>query len=249
MRLITALVCSSLLLVACSEDETTSGGIDTGAVTTDAGGDAADAAPLDVRGRRYCEILAGDVVSDSVKLDVWNTFGLNDCPDEAWRALTVAGVKTELGKTVVVLNGPRYWLISAFENSTFIDPTVRKIGGIEMRVAGRISVPLSTATGAKPYVDRSVERNTTFVFRAGVMVYELVDPTGRIFDMQSYSVQTTPQTEASLATLGDRLTLPTGWSFRARTLTEDLRVTAVSGVATIVTDDFGNTYQLSQQTM
>lgn len=234
------------LVAGCgsSSSTTTTSTADTGVATTDA---AADAGPTDVRGRRYCEILAGDVVGDAVKLDVWNTFGLNDCPDEAWRALTVDGVRKELAKTVVVLNGPRHWLISAFENSALLDPTVRTIGGIEMRVAGRVSVPVSVATGAKPYVDRTVERNTTFVFRSGVMVYELVDPAGRIFDMQSYSLQTTPQTEASLATLGDRLTLPTGWSFRARTLAADLRIVA-TGTATVVTDDFGNTYQLSQQT-
>lgn len=248
MRLAPALFCSSLLFVACSDDAAAPAtAADTGTVIADAS-DAADAAPADVRGRRYCEVLAGDIASDSVKLDVWNTFGLNDCPDEAWRALTVEGVRTELSKTVVVLNGPRHWLISAFENSTLLDPTVKKIGGIEMRVAGRVTVPLAAAMGAKPYTDRTVERNTTFVFRAGVMVYELVDPTGRIFDMQSYSVQTTAQTEASLATLGERLTLPAGWSFRTRTLADDLRIVAVSGVATVVTDDFGNTYQLSQQT-
>ena len=90
-------------------------------------------------------------------------------------------------------------------------------------------------------------RTTRAVFSSGHTVYELVDPRGGIYDMQSYSVQTTAQTEASLSTLGSRLTLPAGWSFRARTLTEDLRITAVNNLATVVQDEFNNTYQLSQQ--
>jgi len=92
-----------------------------------------------------------------------------------------------------------------------------------------------------------VMRDTTVVFAAGNMVYELVDPSGHVYDMQSYSVQHTPQTEASLATLGSRLTLPTGWSYRARTLSADLSITAIGGVATVIQDDFQNSYQLSQQ--
>jgi hypothetical protein len=65
--------------------------------------------------------------------------------------------------------------------------------------------------------------------------------------MQSYSVETTAQTEASLAGLGQTLQLPDGWTFRTRTLDASLSVTAVEGLATVVQDDLSNTYQLSQQ--
>ena len=99
----------------------------------------------------------------------------------------------------------------------------------------------------KPYVSLSVARTTTWVYDAGAPVYELADPTGRIFDMQSYSVETVPQTEASLAGLGQALHLPSGWTFRSRTLDVALKVTAVDGLATIVQDENGNTYQLSRQ--
>ena len=90
-------------------------------------------------------------------------------------------------------------------------------------------------------------RTTTYVFEANKPVFELVDPEGRVFDMQAYSVQTTPQTQESLADLGAKLTLPGGWQFRTRTLTADLQVTAVDGLATVVQDELLNTYQLSQQ--
>ena len=72
-------------------------------------------------------------------------------------------------------------------------------------------------------------------------------PKGQVFDMQSYSVQEAPQTEASLAYLAGSLALPAGWSFQTRTLDAPLTVTAVGGMATIIQDDLSNTYQLSQQ--
>lgn len=84
-------------------------------------------------------------------------------------------------------------------------------------------------------------------FVANQPVFELVDPVGGVFVMQSYSVQTSAQSQTDLATLGDRLTLPTGWTFRTRTLAVDLLVTAIDRLARVVQDDFGNTYQLSQQ--
>ncbi|HZJ25741.1 MAG TPA: hypothetical protein VFF40_01790 [Acidimicrobiia bacterium] len=69
---------------------------------------------------------------------------------------------------------------------------------------------------------------------------------GRVFVMQSYSLELDPTlTVADLAGLGDRLALPDGWSFSARTLDEDLIVTDIDGVATVIQDDLHNTYQLS----
>jgi hypothetical protein len=201
-----------------------------------------------VRGRRYCEVLAGAISGPSVQLDVYNTYGLNECPDAAWRALDVAALRTELGVPVVVLNGPRYWTIDAFESAAVQDPTVRSLGGIPMRVAGRIEVPLAVAAaGSAPYTERTVRRDSTVRFAGGGRVYELIDPMDRVYVMQSYTVQREAQTEASLSELGARLQLPSGWRFRTRVLTEDLRVVAEGGLATVSTDDVGNTYQRSQQ--
>ena len=73
----------------------------------------------------------------------------------------------------------------------------------------------------------------------------LVGPDGTVYDMQSYSIQKVPtQVQADLATLGDRLTLPTGWTYRTRTLTETLRITALDGLATIIQDDVANSDQM-----
>ncbi|MDI1483003.1 hypothetical protein [Polyangium sp. y55x31] len=200
----------------------------------------------DVRGDRYCEILVGDIEGSNILFDVYNTYQLNDCPEAAWQSVDAAAIKAEKQAVAVVLNGPRYWIMDEFSNSKVVDTTVETFGSLEMRVAGVLEMPLADAMSESAYVPRKVARTTTWVYKAGKLVYELVDPQGQIFDMQSYSVQKVAQTESSLAELGATLTLPAGWKFQARVLESDLEVTAVDGVATVVQDDHGNTYQLSQ---
>jgi hypothetical protein len=201
-----------------------------------------------VRGGRYCEVLVGHLAGTNVSVDVYNTYGLGDCPDDAWKAMDPAQIKAAEMADVVILNGPRYWLMDAFADTKAVDPAPVTIGGLPMRWSGTLHLSLSQVmAGQKPYAPLSVARTTTWVYDAGQPVYELVDPGGRIFDMQSYSVATSPQTEASLAGLGQTLNLPSGWRFQTRSPDAALRVTAVDGLATIVQDELSNTYQLSQQ--
>lgn len=204
-------------------------------------------APAMMRAMRYCEILVGNLVGSDVQLDVYNTWGLNDCPAAAWGAVDAAQVMTETGAAIVRLNGPRYWMQDAFENSSFLDPTPRTLGGIAMRLSGRVSVPLAEASGQTSYRTRTITRSTVTVFDAGKPVYELVAPDGRVFTMQSFSVQLAADlTPAALDGLAARLTqLPTGWQFRTRTLTETLRVAAMAGTVTVVQDELADTYILS----
>lgn len=219
----------------------------------DAAVDAATPRDADVvtglRGQRYCEVLAGTISGAVVQVDVYNTIGLNECPDGPWRALDVAALRAQLGVPIIVLNGPRHWLLDVFETASLQSATVRDVGGIAMRVAGRVELPLSAAAaGVTPYRTQTVRRDTTVRFEAGARVYELIDDASAVYVMQSYSLQVQAQTLASLETLGERLHLPTGWRFRTRVLTEPLRVTAVDGYATVVPDDFSNTYQRTQLT-
>jgi hypothetical protein len=202
----------------------------------------------DVRGGRYCEVLVGHLAGTNVNVHVYNTYGLGDCPDDTWKAMDPAKIKAAEMADVVILNGPRYWLMDAFADTQAVDPAPVTIGGLPMRWSGTLDLSLSQVmAGQTPYTPLSVARTTTWVYDAGKPVYELVDPMGRIFDMQSYSVATAPQTEASLTGLGQTLSLPSGWRFQTRSLDATLMVTAVDGLATIVQDELSNTYQLSQQ--
>lgn len=208
------------------------------------------AAEPELRGTRYCEILLGtyDATSGKVRIDVYNTQGLSDCPQEAWSALSPSALMAETRSSVVVLNGPRYWVIDGFSGSSVLDPEVRTLGGMAMRRTGALELlPAETTGSSAAYATRSVRRDTTWTFHAGRSVYELIDPAGAIYDMQSYSVQRVAQSEATLATLGEVLKPPSGWRFRTRVLEAPLTVTAVDGLAVVVQDELGNTYQRSRQ--
>jgi len=256
-------VCLYLAVLGCSSssggqapsDAGAGGDGDTGAdaPATDYGGrseaGAAEAGTAtNVRGERYCEVLAAELTGSMIHVDVYSTFGLNACPEAQWSTLDSATLAKQLGVTEALLNGPRYWMMDTL-TGTLINPTTVTIGGIAMREAGAIDLEAGpSATLGAAYVTHQIQRSTVVTFAAGKPVFELTDPQGKIYDMQSYSIQKVPsQTQATLASLGSVLKPPAGWSFRTRVLTSDLVLTTPGGTATVVQDDNDNTYQQSQQ--
>ncbi len=208
--------------------------------------DAADTASPPLRDTRYCEILLGTIGTDTVHIDVYSTEGLNDCPDASWKLLDSATLKTATGVDVVLLNGPRYWMLDSLSGSALQDTTVKTFGTIDMRKAGQIDVPTAgMATLSKPYQQHLIHRQSAFHWLAGQPVYELHDADGHAYAMQSFSVQKQPLTVADLSSLAAKLTgLPTGWSYAPRVLDKDLDLLALAGDATVVQDELGNTYSM-----
>lgn len=89
-----------------------------------------------------------------------------------------------------------------------------------------------------------VQRTTTYLYKAGYVVYELSLPDGDVHRMQSYSQMADPTlTIDDLETLGERLELPEGWSYQARVLSEDSELKA-DGLAYVINDDLFNSYQM-----
>ena len=88
-----------------------------------------------------------------------------------------------------------------------------------------------------------ITRDTKFAWDSGRRLFELVAPSGRVYAMQSYSKIVDPtMSYKRLKNLGPKLNLPDGWRFRTRRPDSDL-VLRVSDHATIIQDDFRNTYQ------
>jgi hypothetical protein len=200
-----------------------------------------------LRGQRYGEVLlgTGGLVAPK-EFDVYNTIGLNDCPQELWSKLDADKIKAATGAKMVKLNGPRYWVIDGMENSSLVSKEVRDFGGIQMRHAGTIELTLKDELSlGRPYSIHKVARNTTWVFKADRPVYQLISPDGSVYFMQSYSVQKVKQDPMTLAALGSQLKLPDGWKFRTVLLKKDYEVKAQDGVAYVVQDDLDNTYQKS----
>lgn len=197
-----------------------------------------------MRGVRYGEVLAVYLRDTGLEAEVYGTQMLNDCPQELWETLDADAIAKDMGAVFVKLNGPRYWLLDGLGSKVaVVDPVFKDFNGIQMR---RIAtIPLGADFAAGPYVARNVNRGAVFFFDAGKTVYELVDPEGRAFVMQARCVGVdSGMTEESLATLGERLALPEGWLYLTRVLETELVVDTSATLATVVQDEFENTYTL-----
>jgi hypothetical protein len=64
-----------------------------------------------VRDRRYCEILVLRRAELTLEADVYNTLGLNDCPQAQWAAIDPAKIKSERHAFTIVMNGPRHFVM------------------------------------------------------------------------------------------------------------------------------------------
>jgi hypothetical protein len=207
-----------------------------------------DAAPqrlIDhMRGVRYGEVLAMFLRDTGLEAEVYGTQMLNDCPQELWETLNADEIAKDMGAVFAKLNGPRYWLLDGLGSKVaVVDPVFKDFNGIQMR---RIAtIPIGADFAAGPYTIRNVNRGAVFFFDAGKTVYELVDPDGRALVMQARCIGIDPNmTEESLANLGERLALPEGWSYRTRVLETELVVDTSATLATVVQDEFENTYTL-----
>ncbi len=198
----------------------------------------------DLAGKRYGEVLLVEVDESGPQATVYNSFPLNDCPAELWSALDPQAIAAEHGATAALLNGPRYWLMNRIEKEHQGPQETKNFGGIEM--IRQATVALSSMNPA-PYTVNEVSRNTVFVFNAGEEIYELIDPDGRHWVMQTYSQVADPNLSRSdLPGLTSRLDLPPGWSYQPRVLTESLRIDTTTRPAKVTQDNLTNSYSLAE---
>lgn len=199
---------------------------------------------------RYCEILLLSEAGEILEAQVYNTLGLNDCPQSLWDALDLGAITTQQGALLAARNGPRYWVLDQItpintEGTTLIpgfgETTV--FGELEMRLVATVELSSGVSGENQPYVINEVMRNTIFTFVAGRRIFELEDPDGGVYVMQSMSQMTNPELQLhDLISLDDALDLPSGWTFNTRILQEELTLVA-NGIARVITDDLSNTYQ------
>ena len=197
----------------------------------------------DVRDARYCEIIPAVRRGIHLVGTVYNTLGLNDCPPAVWDKITEAAMKKRFGAPMVVLNGPRHFVKDAIgaDGDTASGATV-DAGGLSLTARATIKLRLADMR-TKPYRERTVARETRYVFRTGRPVFLLVRPDGARYAMQSYAEMADKSLSyADLPDLGSRLKLPAGWRYETMTPDADL-VLGAQGKATIVQDDLDDTYQ------
>lgn len=200
--------------------------------------------PSNLRDFQYCEVLPVFKCGENFVTEVYASVSHNDCPEADWFELNVEELKDQFGMIDVRLNGPRHWVLNGLEaNANGQTNNYGKIvsfGNIEMSLQAQIQRAFSEVG---LYTESEVHRTTTYTYRAGNEVYKLINPQGEEFIMQSYSrLIDQNQSIDDLATLGSRLNLPSGWSFRTEVLQEDFQV-VTEGLAFVITDDFDNAYQ------
>jgi hypothetical protein len=170
----------------------------------------------------------------------------------AYKGITFEAVLAQRPNMIdLYLNGPRVML---GESTTCCGKLPLDLSSTPSEVHGGMQFyPVATIV-RKPgdfgeqvgYKRNQVNRSLTMAWRAGWEVYQLVDPEGAVYTMQSFSRKIDYNLAyADLAGLGSQLDMPTGWSYRVVTLDEDLAHTAV--VATVLMDDLANAYTRTQE--
>jgi hypothetical protein len=194
------------------------------------------------RGDRYGLVVLIRRNGLSIQGEIWSTQGVTDWDAHAWESIDEEEIEAETGALRVVTNGPLVWLPNSATDSTQFSKR-KTFGGLEMSLL--LTLEIDPRQRSKPYQERQqeVQRQATFTFNRGEEVYELTSPRGFVYVMQSMAQTVDAHlTLDALPTIGSRLDLPRGWTYRARTLDADLVLT-VSGEATVIQDDLKNTYQ------
>jgi haloalkane dehalogenase len=194
-----------------------------------------------VRNVRYCEILLANGNRSQVTIEVYNTLGLNDCPDSQWQALKPNAVAKEFHARKAIMNGPRYFMMDTVSERG--SGEVRSFGGLQMRKVATFQIKPAGRGSSPPYTEQAINRDTDYLFDKGKPVYELVAPDQHVYVMQSYSKIVDPSlSQDQLANLGSRLRLLKGWKYHVRNLENNLEMKS-GGKAYVVQDDLKDTYQ------
>jgi hypothetical protein len=202
----------------------------------------------DVRATRYAEVflIHGDP-PENLQGEIYNTTGLNDAPPTLMAALDLDALKQQYGVLGVFVNGPRLWTLDWSEVPLGAE---RDFNGLKARWVARVVIPKGVdleREGSTAYAPTTVERKTQFGFDKGKPVFILDDPDGQSWVMKSCGLIVDPtMSYEKLMTLGERLRPAAGWKYRVQVeLEEELILKPEGGVAGIVQDELGNTYDLA----
>ena len=190
---------------------------------------------VDMRGYRYCEIL----FQFEDRTDVWGTQGLNRCPADEWDQIDFDELRESSGAVNLIQNGPRYFVVNSSEGMNLPEENTKYFGNLEMRKLATVE----QIDASKPYTEVVVMRDNTWKFDKDNEIYELSDPSGNKYVMQSFSqILDKDLEESDLSDLRHKIDLPSGWRYEVEILDENLFVHA-NGNAIVIQDNLFNTYQ------
>ena len=205
-----------------------------------------DLFPDGLRDVRYGEVLLLSEDDGTYTAEVWNTLGLNDCPQEAWDALDAGAIAAERGALVALLNGPRRWTLDTIvpQRRTPGERRLTRFGDLDMFLAATVELGDTLPEPRPPTSSAGSPGTRSSASRRGPRSTSSPPATASATSCRpTRTPSTRPRTLASLADLGDRLELPEGWTFTTCVLDRTLDLLSTDGVATVVQDELQNTYQ------
>jgi hypothetical protein len=206
----------------------------------------------DRRGYRYMEVF---ITCPGAGTGIYNTMGFNIQPDDARDSAPAdlmanysdEQVRQDYNATKVYMSGIRHWTYDKCRVK--LSNNVRNLDGLDTRWAADAAVDeVDMSRGEQTYTVIPVTCNRTWYFEKGKPVFILDAPNNMTFVMQSYSlIVDQNQTYDSLYTLGERLKLPPGWSYRVKVLDQDLEINGLTADGKdnqwrVTQDDLVNTY-------
>ena len=164
-------------------------------------------------------------------------------PQKLVDKLDLESIKQEYDLLSVFFNEPRFYIYDRLEVPTGLE---RNFNGLKMNwvASSHMKKPEGDMSDKSwlRYKRTPVERSTTITYRAGKPVFLLDDPDGKVWVMKAYR-DSYGQSYETLSSLGERYKeLPKGYKFRLAVLDKDLILKPTGSVATIMQDEFENTY-------
>jgi hypothetical protein len=163
---------------------------------------------------------------------------------EAYKKIDPKKLAQELEVDMCAVNSGRFWMMDEIK---FFVGEAQSFHGVELRWGGDMTGAEMISQMQSAYVPSLIRRNTVWTFKAGKPLCLLREPNGPVWVLQEYTKAVDPSlTPDNLDQVGSKLkTLPQGWKFESKVLTEDLVLdTGRAGSwAAIIRDDLHCTYQ------
>lgn len=220
--------------------------------------------PPNMRNYQYCEaVLQVPTAPSGKNQPVMNTSGYDRCPYysslqsqdivNSYNTTYYPGNPYGLpsGATSLLVDWPRNWVYDeAREN---IPPGTTQYlvldvpePNVPVTTFGFVGFNTGTLLGT-PYTQSGVVRDATWTYFANSLIYELLDPSGNLYVMQSYARFEDPDlTYADLKNstyMISQLDLPAGWSYGVERLTQQFDNVS-NGNAILVQDKLANSYMM-----
>jgi hypothetical protein len=176
---------------------------------------------------------------------MYNSTGIpasrDTAPQEMVAGLDFDQMKKEYSLLGASLNGPKLILPDWVELTRGVE---RNFNGIKACWVAQLNSGGAVAE-SKSYAPMTIDRNSGIGWNKGTTALLLDDAEGNTWIMKGFQLGLNPQytyEEFVAAGQSQFKKLPSGWTFRVKTLDQDLIEVPEGGVATIMPDEFFNIY-------